>query len=260
VYHFAHRGEPEGRLVVLGEGPVQEVLLEETGQRFELGAERQRMADQACREWRARGRVVTVDPIYRLLEYTVGERLTLRVERGDYSQVVGTKSHPEWGLKAQVIAVCCALECPQGFVVEQRSERVAAAPGKWHISPSGSMQPPCAPWDTLLAEAGEELGLAPQEIEDARCVGMLYGETSGVYQLACSARVGLTLPQMLSRSRRDAWEAVGHVCAPVDPEALPEWMARQRERLTPGGRAVLLAEGRRRWGLEWFDRHCEDVP
>jgi hypothetical protein len=260
VYLAVHRGESEARLLVLGDGPLAEVVLEETGQIFDLGSERQELADQACQRMREAGQSVTANPIYRLKSWTVGTRLVLRADRGDYSQVVGTKTHPEWGLKAQVLAVCCAMECPQGFVIEQRSARVAALPGKWHIAPSGSLQPPQGPWATCLAEAAEELALLPTEVEDARCVGMLYGERSGVYQLACSARTGVTLQEMLARPRSGAWEQDGFVCAPVCPEALPRWLAQHAEMVTSGARAALWAEGRRRWGEAWFQAHCEDQP
>lgn len=260
MYTAVYRGEPEARLLVLGDGPLAEVAIEETGQRFELGPERQRQADQACWRLRQRGQRVEPNPVYRLLSWTVGERFTLRADRGDYSQVVGAKTHPEWGVKAQVLAVCCVMECPQGIIIEQRSARVAALPGKWHIAPSGSLQPPNGPWRTLLAEAGEELGLEPREVQQARCVGMLFGEVSGVYQLACSARTPVSLEQMLKRRRSGAWEQDGFVCAPACPDALPGWIATHRDKLSHGGRAALWAEGRRRWGSDWFDAQCEDVP
>lgn len=234
--------------------------MRETGQLFCLTPERQRLADEACQVFRQRGQTVTANPVYRLLSWTLGERFVLHADRGDYSQVVGMKTHPEWGLRAQVLAVCCAMECPQGFVIEQRSARVAALPGKWHIAPSGSLQPPHGPWETMLAEANEELALQACEIEDARCVGMLFGERSGVYQLACSARTGVSFEQMLSRRRSGAWEQDGFVCAPVCPRALPVWLAEHAHLVTHGARAVLWAEGRRRWGQVWFDEQCQDEP
>ncbi len=242
---------------MLGDGLLADVALDETGQNFDLGPERQALADVACEGLRGRGQTVTANPIYRLMEHSAGERLRLRVDRGDYSQVVGTKGHPEWGIKAQVLAVCCCLQCPDGFLIEKRSARVAAAPGLWHIAPSGSLQPPNGVLTTLLTEAEEELGLANEEVEEMRCVGLLYGEDSGVYQLACSARTEVPFHEILSRPRSGAWEQDGFTLAPVDPDSLPLWMA-ETPLLTPGARAVLLAEGLRRWGSEWFERWCED--
>lgn len=260
MYSAVYRGEPEARLLVLGDGPLQELVVEESEPPFDLGSERQQLADLACQRLRERGQVVRPDPVYRLLSWSTEGKFTLRTQRGDYSQVVGTKSHPEWGLKAQVLAVCCALECPQGIVIEQRSARVAALPGKWHIAPSGSLQPPQRPWQTLLTEAREELGLEPSELEQVRCLGMLYGERSGVYQLACSARTAVSFESILARRRSGAWEQDGFVCAPVCPQALPRWIADHLEQLSRGGRAVLWAEGRRRWGADWFEAQCEDRP
>ena len=245
---------------MLGDGPLAEVGLRETGRRFELGPERQALAEQACQGLRERGMTVTADPIYRVASWTVGERFELLADRGDYSQVVGTKSHPEWGVKAQVVAVCCATECPQGFIVEKRSARVAALPGMWHVCPAGSLQPPNGPFETLLAEAREELGLERDELREVRCVGMLYNEHSGVYQLACSMTTSVPLVEIEARLRSGRWEQDGFVCAPVCPEQMPLWLEKFSEKVTPGGRAALLAEGQRRWGEEWFNRHCEDRP
>lgn len=260
VYHKVYRGESEARLLVLGDGPLREVRVEETGQRFDLGPERQALAEVACQTMRERGQTVTANPIYRVLSWKVGERFILSADLGDYSQVVGTKTHPEWGLKAQVVAVCCVMECPQGFVIEQRSARVAALPGKWHICPSGSLQPPNGPLETLLAEANEELGLEESEIDEPRCVGMLFGEQSGVYQLACSARTAVPFDEMLARRRSGALEQDGFVHAPACPKALPRWLDQHRDKITHGARAALWADGRRRWGEDWFEIQCEDRP
>lgn len=260
MYQDVYRGETEARLLVLGEGSLKDVSLKETGGLFCLGPERQHLANLACQAMRDRGQTVTANPIYRILSWTVGEQFILAVERGDYSQVVGTKTHPEWGIKAQVAAVCCVMECPEGFVIEQRSAQVAALPGMWHIAPSGSLQPPQGPWETLLAEAQEELGLEAFEVEDARCVGMLYGERSGVYQLSCSARTPVAFAEMMARRRSGSWEQDGFVLAPVCSQELPVWLALHRQKITPGGRAALWAEGRRRWGQAWFEQQCEDRP
>src|SRR5437870_4134188 len=73
VYHAVHRGETEARLLVLGVGPLEEVRLLSSGRRFDLGPERQQMADEACQRWRERGQTVTANPVYRLMDWTVGE-------------------------------------------------------------------------------------------------------------------------------------------------------------------------------------------
>lgn len=260
MYESVHRGQSEARLLVWGDGPLSEVVLEQSGSRFDLGPERQRLADLACQKMRDQGITLTADPVYRLTSWTTGERLVLRTVRGDYSQVVGMKSHPEWGVPAQVLAVCCALECPEGFVIEQRSAKVASLPGMWHIAPSGSLQPPHSALQTLLCEAAEELGLQPEEVEQARCLGLVYGERSGVFQIACSARTPVAFEQMLGRRRSGAWEQDGFLLAPACPEALPVWLKTHASKVTLGGRAILWAEGRRRWGSDWFETHSRDLP
>lgn len=253
MYFSVYKGSPDARLLVLGEGTVAKVGLRENGERFDLGAERQAMADRACEERRREGQTVTANPIYRLHSWTVGPKLELEVGRGDYSQVVGTKAHREWGIKAEVLAVCCVLECPQGFVIEKRSQKVAAVPGLMHIAPSGSLQPPATPWETLLQEASEELALEPAELENPCCLGLLHVEPVGVYQLICTARTSVSLDEMCRRERSGAWEQDGLLCAPSEPQGLATWLAERGESLTPSARMGLWVEGRRRWGQAWFE-------
>lgn len=258
VYWSVNRGESEARILVAGDGPLSDVSLEETGGVLRLGQDRQRLADVACQQMRDRGVSITADPVYRLMSWSTGNRFVLRADRGDYSQVVGMKSYPDWQLSARVLAVCCVLESPQGFIIEKRSAKVASLPGKWHIAPSGSVQPPQSPLQTLWCEAEEELGLSPQEVLDPRCLGMIYGERSGVYQLACSARTTITFSEMMARRRSGAWEQDGFLTAPVCPVDLPVWLKAHVSSVTLGGRAILWLEGRRRWGDQWFEAQCED--
>lgn len=259
MYSSTYMGGSDARLLVLGEGPVEQVRLHDNGAQFDLGPERQAAADLACEGLRRLGQTVTANPIYRLHSWTVGPELRLEVSRGDYSQVVGTKKHPEWGINAQVLAVCCALECPQGFVIEQRSVKVAAAPGLRHIAPAGSIQPPATPWETLLQEALEELALDPSEMKEARCLGLVLVEPVGVYQLICSARTSVSLNEMRGRERSGAWEQDGLLYAPVDPDGLSEWLAEQGDGLIPCARMGLWVEGRRRWGEDWFEAQLLSV-
>ena len=120
--------------------------------------------------------------------------------------------------------------------MEKRSQQVAAAPGMWHPCPSGSMEPGSSPLDTLLKEAHEELSLEPKEIQEATCVGLLLGETTGVFQLIASARTDVSLGDIRKRVSRDAWERVELVAVPTEPESLSDWIALHDGRLTAGGR------------------------
>lgn len=240
----------ETHWVARGDGALDGVLLRETGGSLRLTPAQQAQADRACERLREEGRTVTPDPIYRLLEWRAEERLELLVERANYAQVVGIKAHPEWGLSARALAVCCLTECRDGFVIEQRSARVASLPGRWHVAPAGSLQPPHHLAQTLRSEAREELGLEPHELVEPRCLGLLYGRASGIFQLACSVRTPLRLQEMLARERSGAWEQDGLLCAPASREALPLWLE-QSPLLTPGAARILQAEGERRWGSDW---------
>ncbi len=239
MYTPCHLGPAQARIVVLGRGPLSQVQLHHSGHRLQLDAERQRLTDQACERLRQRGQIVTADPIYRVESWHTGEQFALRVGLGDYAQVVGTKAHPEWDLKSNVLALCCILQCPDGIILERRSQKVAALPGAWHVAPAGSLSPPNTPYQTLLAEAHEEMALEPVELFDLQCLGMCYGEDSGVYQLICSAQTPVPLAQILSRPRSGAWEQDGLLCAPSEPQALDNWIQEHGQRLTPAAQSAL---------------------
>lgn len=255
VFQTVHRGEPEARIVVLGDGPMEDLEVTLTSNTLVLEASQQEVAQGACQQLRDRGFVVTPDPIYRVLSHATNGRFNLTLGRGDYSQVVGLKANPQWGIPAQVLAVGCVLECPQGLVIERRSDQVAALPGRLHIAPSGSVAPPATVHEALLAEAREELGLEPEELLDQRCLGLVYVETAGVYLLICCGRTEVSLAEMLSRERSGAWEQADLIGAPICPEVLPRWLDEEGRDLTRGARAALLMEGRRRWGSGWFEEH-----
>lgn len=247
------KGEAEGRLLLQGEAPLSELKLSIVPNTLLLSEEQSQHLEQVVASHRSAGRVVTDNPIYRLESWAVGEFLHLQVSERSYFDSVLLKQYPQWGLRSQVLAVVCVTQCADGLILEKRSEKVAALPGYLHPAPSGSVEPPSHPLETLYEESREELGLLPKELTDVVCLGLVYGELSGVYQLVCRASTDLSLHEIDARSCEGRWERASLTCAPLDPKGLPRWIAENRERLTIGGRVALQMEGGRQWGPSWFE-------
>lgn len=250
VFREVCKGEADGRVVLQGIQPLDGVVLETVPSSLSLQGWQRDFTELAVGELRERGLVVTDDPTYRLESWAVGERLTLRVSPRSYFDSVLLKRFPEWGLRSQVLAVVSVTECLDGYLVERRSARVAALPGRLHPVPAGSIQPPAHPIETLLTEAREELGLEPQEVKEIQCLGLVYGEKSGVYQLVCRATVDLTLEQIAQRPCSGDWERDQIFNVPAEEGPFRAWIDQRREALTTAGRMALLMEGERRWGRE----------
>jgi 8-oxo-dGTP pyrophosphatase MutT (NUDIX family) len=256
MYRACHRGPAGARILLQGKGPLERVQLEESGLAWSLTREQEALCERACEKLRQQGQEVFSGPVYRLLDWCCGPFLSLRVSRGNYAQVIGTKAHPEWGCPSRVLAVCCVLETPGGFLVERRSLRVAALPGRWHVAPAGSIGVGMSPLQALLQEAHEELGLAADELDPPLCLGLIYAEDSGVHQLVCAARTGVDSADFLLRPRSGCWESDGYEMAPIDPQGLGSWLEQHRSQLTPAAVSALWLEGGRRWGSDWFESYC----
>lgn len=251
MYEACYRGETEGRVLVAGRGPLEQLSIETVASSLVLSPEQVSRTEEVVNRLREQGLVITDDPTYRLESWRTGQTLHLRLSERSYFDSILLKQYPEWGLRSQVLAVVCVTECSDGLLVEKRSERVAALPGRLHPSPSGSVQPPDHPLETLYTEAAEELGLGAQELSDVECLGLVFGEDSGVYQLVVRATTPCSLSTILGRACSGEWERDGFVCAPTQPAELSLWIASHKEQLTVGGRMALHLEGERRWGSRW---------
>lgn len=250
-----HKGESEGRILISGVGPVRDITLEVVPSTLEIAENRRKHLDAIVEEFQRSGVTVTDGPIYRLETWTVGERLHLKVSRRSYFDSVLLKRFPEWGLRSRVLALVAVTLCPDGYLVEQRSAKVASLPGMLHPLPSGSVEPPAHPLDTLFHEATEEIGLEPEELRDILCLGLVYGELSGVFQLVCRSTVSVPRSELEKRSCSGAWEKDSLLFAPAEAEPLGDWLREHRSRLTVGGRTALVMEGARRFGEEWLNEN-----
>jgi 8-oxo-dGTP pyrophosphatase MutT (NUDIX family) len=251
VYREVYMGVSEGRILVLGDNPISKVTMEEVPPTLNLTKEHLEFLPATVERLEGEGRVVTDGPTYRLESWSVGQELCLRVSRRSYFDSVLLKEHPEWGLRSGVLAATCVLKCKDGYLIEKRSEKVAALPGRLHLSPSGSMVPPQHPRETVEQEAFEELGLEASELHDLVCLGLIYGERVGVFQLVCRATVNTSRAELEQRPCSGAWERSALMCAPVDPSSLKSWLEEHRGPISAAAFSALAMEGMRHWGEGW---------
>lgn len=247
-----YRGESEGRILVMGESDLQSVTIEIVPSSLSLTSYQLAQIPVVLDQLAASGISVTDGPTYRLESWLTGDHLHLRLSERSYYDSVLLKAYPDWGVRSQVLAVVAVTQSPDGYLVEKRSAKVAALPGRLHPLPSGSVEPPCHPAETLYMEAQEELGLQRNELYDLRCLGLVYGEQSGVCQLVCRASTQVGRQQLAERECSGEWEKDEILYAPLDADGFQAWIHQRRAQLTVGGRMALLLEGHRRWGEEWF--------
>lgn len=242
------RGREEGHLVFVGCCPLREVELVEVSCSLKLRPEQEAEKETVADHLRQQGMVVTDGPIFRLEGWELSPGLRLRVTPRSYFDSVLLKARPEWGLRSKVLAVVAVTECADGYLVEKRSSKVAALPGRLHPVPSGSVEPSGDPLETLHREAAEELGLEAHEMVAETCLGLVYGKRSGVFQLVSRSTTALSHREIESRECEGLWERAELLCVPKTEREFFDWLHQHDGRLTDGGRVALFMEGARRWG------------
>ena len=246
-------GGPEGRIRILGVGALSAVQMEEVESTLHLTEEQLACLPEAVERLQQEGRVVTDGPTYRLESWQLGESITLKVSRRSYFDSVLLKRNAHWGVRSRTLAVSCLIRSQDGYLIEKRSEKVAALPGRLHLCPAGSMVWDQHPLDTLEQEAVEELGLQAAELHGVECLGLVYGEEVGVFQLVCQATVQSGLDELESRACSGSWERSELLAAPLEAAPLARWIQQHRTKLTDAGRSGLVMEGMRRWGESWSE-------
>ena len=255
MFRRVHIGEANGRLVVHGEGRLRDVELVEVPSQLVLTKNQKRAAELAVEELSNRGLVVTNGPIYRVENFELGDRFKIAVSLSRYFDIVAIKANPQWGLRARALTVACVVRCADGLLVEKRSQKVASVPGMFHPVPAGSIEPPHSPLHTLYEEAKEEAGLEPYEISEPSCLGMVFGEVSGIYQLICSTQTELSVDELRGRERSGAWEQESLLACPADPSGFLKWVEERNSNFTRGGRTAMMVEVARRADEAWLEAH-----
>ena|GEM_PF-3718741 len=227
-------------------------------------AEVRRSADALRRQ----GRVVTAEPLYRLVSYdTVGASLVLRVGMTDYEEYIGTNGcNREWreqsgaDAMSDALALSAATETADGMLaIERRSEQVAERAGFYHVKPSGHPQPPESFTQGVLTELEEELGVRRNEVAEMLCTGLVRDAVNYKPELTYVLRIRATSADVRSRAKADAWESAELSFIPASPDMLADWLARHVHDTVPAGHAALLLYGRERFGAAWYERVAAGV-
>ncbi len=210
---------------------------------------------------RANGRDVLLfdGPMARWESWDVtGEVLRLTISQTSYKPFLGTNLlHPELAdrhgraVLANPVGVSPALLTADGFLLlGRRNASVAYYPDRTHPF-AGAMEPGDGAdvFAALRRELNEELGLAPNDIADVRCTGIV--EDPGLRQpeIIFAANVRLTLAKIESQVDRD--EHYTSVALPATRDAVEAFIVDPL--LTPVAVASLLLWGRLSFGVPWFD-------
>jgi hypothetical protein len=240
-----------------------EALIEDAWRRRVRGAE-------------ATGTLCFDGPLCRLVSFEhAGGRLALTLGPASYRDMVGTNdAHPELAEShgeaylATPLAAGCALVSRDGeLVIGRRSPRVAR--GGWlhvlagHVEPVGHEGPDGlpSPFVTIRVEAGEELLIAPEEIESLVCTGLARVLPRLKAELSFSARLAASTERLVAAMTRDdpANEHTEAVVVPDEAEALATFLAERGGELVCVGRGALLLHGRVRFGGAWFEAALAEV-
>ena len=202
-------------------------------------------------------------PMCRLEAFHVEHRpntggvLRLDVSRTSYRVFLGTNLHGPRDLPAAALAnpigVSPALESADGMLLlGRRNGRVAYYPHRLHPF-SGSLEPDRLAAgggvaDEVRRELAEELNLAPAEVPEVACVGIVEDADIRHPELIFHARVAVSAAEALARL--DPAEHAAAAAVEATPEAVAA--AAADKDLTPVGRASLLLFGLGRFGGDWF--------
>lgn len=246
---------PRYTIMVWGSLPPERVRMDyDPRRRPKLGKEQAETVAADAEAMRARGLKVENHPLYCFHGCTCSPAmLLLKLGHCEYEQYLSlNRLHRDWGERADALGLAVALEAPEGFVLEERSQEVAEAPGLLHVKPSGHAHPPETLLEAVHKEAGEELGLDPKELSDLVSLGLVRIEGTDKVIAIYSGRTAVSLEEITGRTRADGWESERLLTAPADAEGLSRWLVEQGERMTAAGHAALVMEGWRRHGHEWL--------
>lgn len=248
---------PRYRILTRGDLEPGKVWLDyDARQRLRLTEEQRRAVAEACQKLRAEGRRVENLPLYRYQRCTCAPRmLLLRLGYCTYEEYLGLNvlGCGEGLLRADALAVVAVTETPEGFALAERSDRVAEGAGCYHVVPSGHPHPDTRLDEALLEEAEAELGLAPDEVENLRCLGHMQVADTGKVEVLYRMSTLRTLEELSSRAREEAWESARLFTVSTEARPLADWLVEHFARTAPPGHAALVLEGARRYGEEWLE-------
>ncbi len=221
------------------------------------------LIDRAWAETLARPGVQVFDgPMCRLESITAStDRLELALSRTSYKPFVGTNLSHASGIAdrfgaeslANPVGVSCALVSSEGrLMLGRRNDKVAYHPARIH--PFAGCLEPREPMDVFmeaLRELKEELGFAPADVSERRCLGMVEDMAIRQPELVILVRTGRSASEI--ERQLDAGEH--HATCSIEPE--PDSAARavrEMRLLTPVAVGTILLWGREAFGQGWFEQ------
>lgn len=217
----------------------------------QLTPQQRRRVAEICQARRDLGQVVENHLLYRVRSMAWRERaLELRAETMTYEEYLGLSGMGE--CQGLSLVVSAATRLRDGWVLEQRSGRVAEGAGLLHVKPSGHVHPPEEPWQGVLREAHEELALRPEEVQKGRWLGVIRSRVAQCLSMVYMLSSSLSVDEIRQRPRDDAWESDELSGLRLSPEEESEWLLRERHTITGIGHGTLLLAMAACHGQSWL--------
>jgi len=185
--------------------------------------------------------------------------LSMTLSETSYKSFAGTNMHnPQFAAQygqaamANPLGMSAALISADGFLVMgRRNERVAYYPGRIHPF-AGSLEPEdeLDVFAAVRRELKEELGLAEEELQGQKCLGIAEDRGLAHPELICYAQAQKSLDEL--RRGVDEVEHDAMVAIEVKREVFERELGGAKL-YTPIALATMLLCGRERFGSEWFD-------
>lgn len=219
--------------------------------RPQLSEQQSHWIREHCEQRRQSGQKVENHRLYRVESMGPKEgRLCLRAGVMDYEEYLGMSA---LGVRQGLsLVISVATRLPDGWVLEQRSARVAEGRGLWHVKPSGHVHPPESPWQGALREAREELGLEPYELSAATWLGVIRSRAAQCLAVIYAMESPVSLDAVRARQPEDSWESDRLFPLPEQDRDLGHWLLQARERMTGIGHGTLLLAAARTQGSAWL--------
>lgn len=153
--------------------------------------------------------------------------------------------------RANPLTVSAVLITEDGKIVLEKRSRTDSRRRAYHVI-AGYMErgPDSHPFDTLIREVREELGVA-LETTDLRATGLV--RTVHGSEMCFSCRLPCSFDELVSMLTRPSVDSEIDSIIPLDdtPSALAGFLAAHLNDFVPSGRACLLFHGRMSYGERW---------
>jgi 8-oxo-dGTP pyrophosphatase MutT (NUDIX family) len=190
------------------------------------------------------------------------DALSMLFSSTSYKSFCGTNLHnPQFAAEhgsaamANPVGISVALvSADQQLLLGRRNEKVAYYPGRIHPF-AGALEPDdeLDVFGAVERELSEELGLASDDVQELRCIGMAEDRSLLQPELVCYAQVRKNLGELKQGLDQAEHEAV--VSMEVKPEVFERELS-SAKLFTPIALATIALCGQHRFGDGWFNRTC----